>query len=227
MMSTAVLNSRSKASWLLRLLILCAFLVPPLAFAQSALAATASDNFNRANGSLGANWTDISEGGLAISSQAAAGTAASANSGDIWNAGTFTGNQYSQVEVTSTQLTGGQWIGSVVRAQSGGQTAYVGIYYWNNGSQVLMLFKRNGGNWTQLGSTYHCGAARRGNPAAADGHRLHDLLPGERRSAGISHRHQHHRRRAGHHGLRHRAGRQLVRRGCRCHLLGRRAPFPG
>ncbi len=87
-----------------------------------------------------------------------AGTAAgSGNSGDIWNAETFTSDQYSQVEVTSTQLTGGQWIGPMVRAQNSGKTAYVGIYYWNNGSPELMLFKRSGGNWTQLGSTYNCG----------------------------------------------------------------------
>ena len=63
-----------------------------------------------------------------------AGTAGSGISGDIWNAGTFSGDQYSQVEVTSTQLTGGQWIGPAVRAQNGGQDAYVGAYYWNNGS---------------------------------------------------------------------------------------------
>ena len=87
-----------------------------------------------------------------------AGTAAgSGNSGDIWNAGTFSGDQYSQVEVTSTQLTGGQWIGPMIRAQSSGKTAYVGIYYWNNGSPVLMLFKRSAGNWAQLGSAYNCG----------------------------------------------------------------------
>src|SRR5215469_15227394 len=35
-------------------------------------ATSASDAFNRANGSLGPNWTDISDGGLAIVSQAAA-----------------------------------------------------------------------------------------------------------------------------------------------------------
>ena len=33
-----------------------------------------------------------------------------------------------------------------------------GIYYWNNGSPVLQLFKRSGANsWTQLGSTYSSG----------------------------------------------------------------------
>ncbi len=45
----------------------------------------------------------------------------------------------------------------MVRAQNGGQDAYVGIYYWNNGSPDLMLFKRSGGTWTQLGSTYNSG----------------------------------------------------------------------
>ena len=56
----------------------------------------------------------------------------------------------SQVEVTSTQLTGGQWVGPAVRLQSGGQNAYVGIYFWNSGSPELMLFVRNAGGWKQL-----------------------------------------------------------------------------
>ena len=142
---------------------MCALLVPVFALAQQkALAATASDNFNRANGSLGPNWTNISDGGLAIVSQAAAGTASAGVSGDTWTAGTFTSDQYSQVAVTSTQPTGGQWIGPMVRAQNGGQSAYVGIYYWNNGTPVLMLFKRSGGSWTQLGSTYNSGALAAG-----------------------------------------------------------------
>ena len=45
----------------------------------------------------------------------------------------------------------------MVRAQSGGQNAYVGIYNWNNGTPVLKLFERSGGSWTQLGSTYTSG----------------------------------------------------------------------
>ena len=58
--------------------------------------------------------------------------------------------------MTSTQLTGGQWIGPAVRVQSGGQNAYVGMYAWNSGSPQLMLFVRNAGNWNQLG-TYNSG----------------------------------------------------------------------
>ena len=39
-------------------------------------------------------------------------------------------DQYSQVEVTSTQLSGGQWVGPTVRSQNSGQDTYLGIYFW-------------------------------------------------------------------------------------------------
>jgi hypothetical protein len=124
---------------------------------NSSTTANASDNFNRADGNLGAAWTDVSDGGLAIISQTVNGTVASGVSGDIRTGESYDSNQYSQIEVTSTQLTGNQWIGPAVRMQAGGQDAYVGIYNWNNGSPNLMLFERNGGNWNQLGNTYNCG----------------------------------------------------------------------
>ena len=120
-------------------------------------AGSGSDDFNRPDGPLGANWTDMSDGGLTISAQSAAGTNDSGTSGDMRTAESYTSNQYSQVEVTSTQLTGWQWIGPAVRTQNGGQDGYAGIYNWNNGSPELMLFKRSGGNWTQLGSGYSTG----------------------------------------------------------------------
>jgi Putative esterase len=117
-----------------------------------------SDNFNRANGTLGAGWTDMSDAGLAISSQAVIGTNLAGNSGDMRTGENYSSNQYSQVEVTSTQLTGTQWIGPAVRTQNGGQDGYVGIYYWNSGNPELMLFKRSGGTtWSQLGNTYSSG----------------------------------------------------------------------
>ena len=75
----------------------------------------------------------------------------------MWTANTFGGDQYSEVQVTSTQLTGAQWVGPAVRVQNGGQDGYVGIYSWNSGSPELMLFKRSGGSWTQLGSSYSSG----------------------------------------------------------------------
>ena len=88
---------------------------------------------------------------MAISSQVVTGTAG-ATTGDIRTAESYASDQYSQVEVTSTQLTGGQWVGPAVRMQNGGQNGYLGIYYWNSGSPELVLYKRSAGNWTQLGA---------------------------------------------------------------------------
>ena len=133
--------------------------------------------------SLGPHWTGISDGGLSISSHAVTGR--SGLTGDIWTARTFTSNQYSQIEVTSTQLTGGQWIGTAVRAQHGGRDAYVGIYYWNNGKPELMLFKRSGEDWTQLGS-YSSGPLAAGTKLKLVAVGNYDLVPGER--FPVSHR---------------------------------------
>jgi hypothetical protein len=118
---------------------------------DASVTAPATDDFNRAAGGLGPQWTGISDGGLSIRSHAVTGR--TGLTGDIWAAGTFTSSQYSQIEVTSTQLTGGEWIGTAVRAQHRGQDAYVGVYFWNDGKPELLLFKRGAGNWTQLGGT--------------------------------------------------------------------------
>jgi Putative esterase len=124
---------------------------PHKAFAS----AHASDDFNQPKGSLGADWAKIRGGGLSVSSHAVRGRIGLA--GDVWTAGTFTSNQYSQIEVTSKRLRPGQWIGAAVRVQHHGLDAYVGIYSWANGSPQLMLFKRSGGNWAQLGPGYPSG----------------------------------------------------------------------
>ena len=111
---------------------------------------SASDDFNRADGGLGANWTAIADGSMSISSQAVIGSVG-AQTGDIRTGEAYPSDQYSTVTVTSTQLTGGQWIGAGVRLQSSGRSGYAGIYYFNFGSPQLMLYKRSGGSWTQLG----------------------------------------------------------------------------
>ena len=116
----------------------------------SADSTAGSDDFNRADGGLGANWTGVSDGGLSISSQAVVGSSAGV-AGDIWTGQTYASDQYSQVEVTSTQLTGGQWIGPAVRAQNGGQDTYLGIYFWNNGSPQLRLYERSAGTLDPAG----------------------------------------------------------------------------
>ena len=124
---------------------------------QAAFAATASDDFNRADGNLGPDWTSISDGALAISNQQVVGTIPSGLSGDIRTAESYGSDQYSQIEITSTPVSGGDWVGPAVRAQNGGQDTYLGLYWWNGGNPVMELFKRISGNWTQLGNAYSSG----------------------------------------------------------------------
>ena len=114
------------------------------------------DDFNRADGGLGAGWAAMSDGGLAIGSQQVLGTA-NAHAGNIRSFESYGSDQYSQIEVTSTQLTGNQWIGPTVRSQNGGQDTYLGIYFWNNGTPQLRLYKRTANTFTQLGSSYDSG----------------------------------------------------------------------
>ena len=134
---------------LLTLLAIVALAVPQHALAAS----SAVDTFARANGGLGSSWTATSDGGLSIVSDLAVG-AASGNAGDLWSASSFTSDQYAEVELSSVQLSATQWVGPMVRGQASGQSGYVAIYFWNNGSPEIMLFARKGGGWSQLGSSY-------------------------------------------------------------------------
>jgi len=122
---------------------------------------SATDNFNITDGSLSPNWTDMSDGGLTISSQEVVGTnGIGGNSGDMRTEESYTSNQYSEIQVSSTPLSGGQWIGPMVRAQSNGDV-YNCIYYWNNGNPYLQVFKRISGTWTGFNS-YASGALAAG-----------------------------------------------------------------
>jgi putative esterase len=143
-----------RATSALRALVLCAVLLLILS-AQAASATAPSDDFNRADGGLGSSWVAMSDGALSIASQAVIGTSATA--GDIRSAETYGSDQSSQIELTATQLTGGQWVGPAVRAQNGGRDTYLGIYFWNSGSPQLRLYKRNAGTWIQLGNSYNSG----------------------------------------------------------------------
>ncbi len=69
----------------------------------------------------------------------------------------FPANQYSQLTVTSAALSGEEWVGAAVRVSGAGENAYVGTYTWNDGHPELIVFLRDNGNWTQLGSPYPCG----------------------------------------------------------------------
>lgn len=88
----------------------------------------ATDNFNRANGALGANWTTItSEQALVVASNALAigSGLETQDAGNFWNAVSFANDQYSQLVLPVIAAAGsGVGIGVVVRAASAARTYY-------------------------------------------------------------------------------------------------------
>ena len=196
---------RREVPWYLRVLLIASFLlVGQFAFPHQALAAViASDSFNRADGGLGANWTATSDGAMSIASQQVTG-----------RRGEHRGDPDGGVVPERSVLPDRGEPDAADRRASGsgrrcgcrpaGRTGTLGIYYWNYGSPELMLFKRNGGNWTQLGSAYNSGALPAGTQlqVTAVGSTISFLENGVREDHG--HRQHANRRRAGDHGLRQR-----------------------
>jgi putative esterase len=140
------------------------FVVVFAPFTPQAFSATPTDNFDRANGPLGADWTGLPEGGLAISAGQATGSPGQ-YSGSYRSAEYFSPDQYSEIEITATPFSSSthQWIGASVRNRSNGDL-YVGIY-WNNlgGAPLLRLYKRVSGVFTQLGPEYASGTLPAGS----------------------------------------------------------------
>lgn len=118
---------------------------------------TVSDNFNRADGSLGANWTipDPSHS-ITIVGNAAQGSNAVPSCDAYWSGDAIRATQFSQAEVPAS-LGGNEWVGVTARA-TGLAHNYVLIYFNNSGTYVMMLFSGTG-SYTQIGTTYTIGAS--------------------------------------------------------------------
>jgi hypothetical protein len=146
---------------------------------------SASDDFGRANGTLGSGWADMTDGRLAITSSAVSGTNSSAVSGDIRTAESYPSDQYSEIQLTATQLTGDQWVGASVRMQADRSSGYVGGYLWNNGSPEVALYARTGTGLTQIGNAYDSGALPAGTTLKLEavGNTLAVLVNGTERIA--------------------------------------------
>lgn len=96
-----------------------------------------ADNFARANGSLGANWTDWSwagSGGAQIASDAATGNGLTSDVGSWWSADAFGSTQFSLITVGAVP-TSSQWLGVTVRQSGNGANGYLAI--WFNGTYYL------------------------------------------------------------------------------------------
>jgi hypothetical protein len=104
-----------------------------------------TDNFNRANNtSLGTGWTDFADaGGVHV------------DNNQVWNGAaqhrgcfrteTFTDDQYAEIEITAdtvSELSSGDFVGCIVRAQNSGDDFYTVFYFNLSGTPQLWLYKR-------------------------------------------------------------------------------------
>lgn len=91
------------------------------------MAIPVADNFNRANGGLGANWSTITSrsapqivGNLVEASAVGAATDSAAR----WSADAFNADQFAQIAITTINTDVNKAVGLVVRAASAAQTYY-------------------------------------------------------------------------------------------------------
>ena len=104
----------------------------------------ATDNFNRGDGGLGANWTDTADEGSTpsiVSNQVT--SSGGLDAAAFWNAHSFNNDQYSQITITDA---GGDFCGPVVRANT---TDFV--FGQENGTNVK-IYWYNGGAYTEVAS---------------------------------------------------------------------------
>lgn len=112
-----------------------------------ALVQVASDNFNRADGGLGANWTNGPNGNSpAIVSQVVTSAVGFNDSDAFWNANAFNNNQYSQA--TFKALDADSFMGVTVRHSA---TDFVTAQNQNNIGGVEIIWY-NGGAFTSIAS---------------------------------------------------------------------------
>jgi hypothetical protein len=107
----------------------------------------ATDNFDRADGGLGANWSSATgtTGYTIISNQAASSGSPSAEEAVFWNAESFAADQYS--EVTFSTGSNSSYIGPAVRCNSTSGGNYYGFYGDPNTRYLVRVVN---GVWSQL-----------------------------------------------------------------------------
>lgn len=99
----------------------------------------ATDNFNRADGGLGANWTTItpatsSGGNIEIASNRAKAHYDDDHEYAAYTGSSFNNDQYSQVTLFNI----GQWSGPIVRAKQGVDRFYIGMIFGANDYRIYL-----------------------------------------------------------------------------------------
>jgi hypothetical protein len=139
-MQSIVLEERRK-NYLYVSLVLIIFLT----VVASTTTQAAIDDFNRPDGSLGANWAKpaASEHNIVIVSNQAGVDVEDSHNYAYWAANSFNDNQYSQATVTKI----GPWTGVILRADSVQDRFYLGLV---NGVNDYRIYARWDGGYSQL-----------------------------------------------------------------------------
>lgn len=108
------------------------------------------DDFNRADGSLGSNWTTVtSMDPLAVAGNECIGTNSGSHNVAYWSANSFDDDQFSEMTVGAAAVgPGTTYWGPVVRAQVGAQSFYV--MYVNNSAVGVTIYRWQAGSATQI-----------------------------------------------------------------------------
>ena len=144
---------RVKKSVRLRLVVLVVFSLlvgtVSIVLPQEASATTVSDNFNRADGGLGGNWTTVA--GTAapeiVSNTLRAGTGGALNSA-YWSASTFGADQFAQASLPNSS---GTQYGPGIAVRLSGTKGY--FLWYGNSPGTVSLWRMDGSSsssWTQL-----------------------------------------------------------------------------
>src|SRR5215831_9177895 len=144
---------RAKKSVRVRLVVLAVFslLVGTVStvLPQEASATTVSDNFNRADGGLGSNWTTVAgtSAPKIVSNTLRAGTPGALNSA-YWSASTFGADQFAQASLPGSS---GTQYGPGIAVRLSSTKGY--FLWYGNSPGTVSLWRMDGAgssSWTQL-----------------------------------------------------------------------------
>src|SRR5262249_55168381 len=131
--------------------------------------AFAADDFNRADGGLGVNWTKpaASENNLVIVNNQVGVDVENSHNFAFWSAASFTDDQYSQIMITKM----GSWPGVIVRADGIQDRFYLGLLVGTNDYEIYArwdgayyLLARGTTDTWQVGDVLRLGVTGSVNP---------------------------------------------------------------
>jgi hypothetical protein len=109
-----------------------------------------TDNFNRANGGLGPNWS-AGENSLVISTNTVTASVGPASAAWV---GTFGNDQFAEISPSFLGTSASDVVGVTVRMTSNGSDFYHARWFGNAGSPIIQVYKRvAGGSLSQLASS--------------------------------------------------------------------------